>query len=117
MGIVQLDLETKPNGRHRGEIAKLMVHRRARGQGLGKALLAHAEREAAALGVSLLVLDTQSGSGAEQLYRAAGWNRVGVIPDYAADPVGELHPTTIFYRSLGGNGQFPDTTEIVNSPV
>ncbi|MFJ3223346.1 GNAT family N-acetyltransferase [Streptomyces sp. NPDC086783] len=100
-GTVGLAFPGKPNSRHRAELVKLMVHRDGRGQGLGRTLLATAERAAAAAGVTLLHLDTETGSPAESLYRSAGWTRVGAIPDYAATPGGTLHPTTIFYKHVG----------------
>ncbi|MEV5976356.1 GNAT family N-acetyltransferase [Streptomyces sp. NPDC052114] len=100
-GTVSLAFVDKPNGRHRAEIAKLMVHPRARGQGLARTLLAAAEDAAARAGVTLLVLDTETGSPAESLYERAGWTRSGTIPDYATDPAGNLHPTTVFYRRPG----------------
>ncbi|MFM9371204.1 GNAT family N-acetyltransferase [Streptomyces sp. Da 82-17] len=100
VGTVSLALVDKPNGRHRAEIVKLMVHSTARGLGLGRTLLAAAERAAAERGVTLLVLDTETGSPAEGFYAAAGWTRAGTIPDYAADPHGTLHPTTLFYKRL-----------------
>lgn len=101
VGTVQLRRGGMPNGRHRAEVAKLIVHRDARGRGLGRALLELAEREAAAAGISLLVLDTQTGSPAERLYRSAGWTEDGTIPDYAADTAGVLRPTTLFHKKLG----------------
>jgi GNAT superfamily N-acetyltransferase len=79
-------LHGKANGRHRGEIVKLMVHRGARGLGLGRGLLDVAERSAVAGGVRLLLLDTETGSGADRLHQKAGWTRYG----YAAGPDGDL---------------------------
>ncbi|MFD3548232.1 GNAT family N-acetyltransferase [Streptomyces sp. NPDC058655] len=90
--------EAKPNGRHRAEVRKLMVHPAARGRGTARALLAEAEAAAARAGVVLLFLDTETGSAAEHVYRAAGWTEAGTIPDYATDPAGRLHPTTFFYK-------------------
>jgi ribosomal protein S18 acetylase RimI-like enzyme len=101
VGTVSLALPDKPNSLHRAELVKLMVHRQARGQGLGRALLATAEQAAAAAGITLLHLDTETGSPAERLYRSAGWTRAGVIPDYAADPGGVLRPTTLYYKQVG----------------
>ncbi|GHH91420.1 GNAT family N-acetyltransferase [Streptomyces capillispiralis] len=98
LGTVSLALPDKPNSAHRAELVKLMVHRAARGRGLGRALLAVAEEEAAARGITLLHLDTETGSPAEHLYRSSGWTAVGAIPDYAADPAGVLRPTTIYYK-------------------
>lgn len=100
VGTISLAFTEKPNGRHRAEVVKLMVHGSARGTGLGRTLLATAERAAAEAGITLLVLDTETGSPAENFYRKAGWEEVGVIPDYAADPAGVLRPTTLFHKRL-----------------
>ncbi|MEV7284711.1 GNAT family N-acetyltransferase [Streptomyces sp. NPDC093252] len=97
-GTVGLAFADRPNSRHRAELVKLMVHRDARGQGLGRLLLTTAEEAAAASGITLLHLDTETGSGAERLYGAAGWTRIGAIPDYAADPAGVLRPTSLYYK-------------------
>jgi len=51
-------------------------------------------------GRTLLVLDTVTGSDAERLYTKSGWQRCGVIPDYALWPQGGLCSTTVFYRQL-----------------
>ncbi|MET8623968.1 GNAT family N-acetyltransferase [Kitasatospora sp. NPDC004669] len=99
-GTVQLRPATTANGRRRGEVAKLMVHPADRGHRLAGRLLAALEERAARWGLRLLVLDTETGSPAERLYEATGWTRVGSVPDYAADPKGTLHPTTIFFKSL-----------------
>ncbi|MGW5733660.1 MULTISPECIES: GNAT family N-acetyltransferase [Streptomyces] len=101
-GTIGLGFTDKPNGRHRAEILKLMVHGSARGRGLARTLLATAERAAADAGVTLLVLDTETGSPAQTLYRSMGWTEAGTIPDYAADPAGVLHPTTLFFKKVGG---------------
>ncbi|MEU5389982.1 GNAT family N-acetyltransferase [Streptomyces tibetensis] len=100
LGTVSLAFPGKTNSRHRAELVKLMVHREARGRGLGRGLLATAQDAAAAAGVTLLHLDTETGSPAENLYRSAGWTPIGAIPDYAADPGGVLRPTTIYYKRL-----------------
>ncbi|MFI5643607.1 GNAT family N-acetyltransferase [Kitasatospora sp. NPDC051705] len=101
-GTVQLRPAATANGRHRGEVAKLMVHPEHRGQRLAGRLLAALEEQAGELGLRLLVLDTQTGSPAERMYEAGGWTRVGSVPDYATDPAGVPHPTTIFFKALGG---------------
>jgi GNAT superfamily N-acetyltransferase len=101
VGTVGLTFPDKPNSRHRAELVKLMVHRDARGRGLGRRLLAVAEEAAVEAGVTLLHLDTETGSPAEYLYRSAGWTVAGVIPDYAADPSGLLRPTTLYYKYVG----------------
>jgi ribosomal protein S18 acetylase RimI-like enzyme len=99
-GTVSLVLERKPNGSHRGEIVKLMVHRDARGQGLGRALLTTAEQAAVQARATLLLLDTETGSAAEHLYHSAGWTRYGIVPGYAADPAGTLQDCSFFYKLL-----------------
>jgi hypothetical protein len=45
------------------------------------------------------VLDTASDT-AERLYERLGWQRVGVVPDYALMPDGELCATTFFYKHV-----------------
>ena len=98
-GTVQLVLDQPENQPHRAELSKMLVHRRARRQGLGAALLRAAEATARECGKTLLVLDTAS-DDAERLYERMGWTRVGVIPGYALLPQGGLCRTTVFYRNL-----------------
>lgn len=102
VGTVQLVLEQPENQPHRADLAKMLVHRRARRQGLGEALMQAAEVMAIECDKTLLVLDTVTGGTAERLYTRLGWQRVGVIPDYALMPEGGLVPTTVFYRRLAG---------------
>ncbi|HYW55466.1 MAG TPA: GNAT family N-acetyltransferase [Polaromonas sp.] len=99
VGTVQLILAQPDNQPHRADVAKMLVHRRARRQGLGAALMRAAEQTAKACGKTLLVLDTASGE-AERLYERSGWQRVGVIPGYALLPAGEPCDTTYFYKAL-----------------
>lgn len=99
VGTVQLLLDQPENQPHRADLSKLLVHRRARRQGLGAALMQAAEQLARECGKSLLVLDT-AGSEAERLYARLGWQRCGVIPGYALLPHGGLCATTYFYREL-----------------
>ena len=100
VGTVQVILTLPPNQPHRGEIAKLLVHRRARKRGIAQLLMDHAEAEARAEGKSLLVLDTVTGDAAERLYIRLGWTRVGVIPGYALYPDGRPCDTTVFWKAL-----------------
>jgi ribosomal protein S18 acetylase RimI-like enzyme len=100
-GSVQLQRAAMPNGRHRGEVMKLMVHRRFRERGFARLLMLAVEGEARRMGLELLVLDTMQGDVAEGLYRRLGWHPAGVIPRYARGAGGELHATVIFYRTLG----------------
>ncbi|GLW07168.1 N-acetyltransferase [Microtetraspora sp. NBRC 13810] len=100
-GTVSLALESKPNSRYRAQIIKLMVRRDARGRGMARALLAVAERAAADAGITLLILDTETGSAAEHLYLADGWTRFGIVPGYAGDPAGVPRDCSFFYKRLG----------------
>lgn len=100
VGTVQLIVAQAENQPHRADVAKMLVHRRARRHGVGAALLAAAESAALNAGKTLLVLDTASGD-AERLYAKLGWQRCGVIPDYALLPGGGFCDTTFFYRALG----------------
>jgi ribosomal protein S18 acetylase RimI-like enzyme len=99
VGTVQVILDQPENQPHRADIAKLLVHRRARRLGVGEALMREAEHVARACGKSLLVLDTASGA-AERLYVRMGWRLVGAIPDYALWPGGGLCATSVYYRKL-----------------
>src|SRR6267142_367462 len=99
-GTVQLLLEQPENQPHRADLAKMLVHRRARRHGLGAALMRAAEATARECGKTLLVLDAVTGGDAERLYERLGWVRVGVIPGYALLPRGGLCSTTVFYRDL-----------------
>jgi ribosomal protein S18 acetylase RimI-like enzyme len=100
VGTVQVVLALPPNQPHRAEIAKLLVHRSARGRGIARLLMEEAEAEARAEGKTLLVLDTVTGDAAERLYERLGWTRVGVIPGYALYPDGRPCDTTVFWKSL-----------------
>lgn len=99
-GTVQLVLAQPENQPHRADLAKMLVHRRARRRGIGAALVLGAEQTARDCGKTLLVLDTTTGSDAERLYARMGWVRVGTIPGYALLPRGGLGATTVFYREL-----------------
>lgn len=100
VGTVQLQLAQPENQPHRADLAKMLVHRRARRRGVGTALLQAAELTARDCGKTLLVLDTNEGSEAERLYAHQGWVRVGTIPDYSIDAGGGLRPATFYYRNL-----------------
>jgi len=99
LGTAQVILAQPENQPHRGDLAKMLVHRRARRRGIGAALLAAAERSARGAGKTLLVLDTAS-DDAERLYGRGGWQRCGQIPDYALFPDGRPCATTFFFKFL-----------------
>jgi GNAT superfamily N-acetyltransferase len=99
VGTVQVVLAQPENQPHRADLAKMLVHRRARRRGVGAALLAAAECSALGAGKTLLVLDTASPT-AERLYARHGWQRCGRIPDYALMPDGTPCATTILFKPL-----------------
>jgi GNAT superfamily N-acetyltransferase len=100
VGTAQVVLALMPNQPHRGEIAKVLVRRAARGRGIGQRLMERAEVEARAEGKTLLVLDAVTGDPAERLYERMGWNKVGVIPNFALYPDGRSCATTFFWKAL-----------------
>ena len=100
LGTVQVIFAQPENQPHRADIAKMLVHRRSRRQGIGAALMRAAQEVAREEGKTLLVLDTATGSDAERLYRRLGWLQVGVVPGYALWPDGRPCATTYFYKEL-----------------
>jgi GNAT superfamily N-acetyltransferase len=99
-GTVQLIFDLPENQPHRADLAKMLVHRRVRRQGLGAALMQAAETTARDCGKTLLVLDAVTDGDAARLYARLGWTRVGDIPRYALMPRGGFCSTTVFYRDL-----------------
>jgi GNAT superfamily N-acetyltransferase len=99
VGTVQLILDLPENQPHRGDLAKMLVPRRARRGGVGAALLAAAEECARKEGRTLLVLDTASAEAA-RLYERHGWQRVGQVPGYALFPDGRPCATTFYFKAL-----------------
>lgn len=100
VGTVILTYAHQPNAPHRAEIGKMLVLASHRRRGIGKRLLTVAEERARAAGRTLLLLDTQTGSAGEALYRACGWHEFGVVPDHALATDGVPAPTTFFYKTL-----------------
>jgi GNAT superfamily N-acetyltransferase len=101
VGTVQLHPAWAPNQPHRGEIVKLLVHRRKRRGGLGTQLMQAIETEARRAGFGLLTLDAKRGEAAERLYRQMGWTHAGTIPRYAFDTNGVTpHDAVILYKEL-----------------
>jgi GNAT superfamily N-acetyltransferase len=100
VGTVQVNLAVPPNQPHRGEIAKMLVHRSARKRGIAQLLMERAESEARTEGKTLLVLDAVTGEAAARLYARLGWTTVGVIPNYALYPDGRPCDTTVFFKAL-----------------
>jgi GNAT superfamily N-acetyltransferase len=99
VGTVQLGIDMPPNQPHRADVKKLLVHRAARNHGVGDALMERIETIAKEIGRTLLVLDTASGT-AERLYTRRGWQRLGLVPDFALWPGGGYCDTVFFWKKL-----------------
>ncbi len=96
-GTVQLVPAPQENQAFRADIAKMLVHSRARRSGLGMALLRAAEDEARRIGRTLLTLDTETGSAGDRLYAKAGWIKFGEVPGFATTADGSRRATCSFY--------------------
>jgi GNAT superfamily N-acetyltransferase len=102
VGTVQLVFAPQDNGRHRAEVAKMLVHPQARRQGIARALMQAVEAAARQRGLRLLVLDTATGREAEPLYRGLGYALTGVVPIYAADLSGGFVASSFMHKELPG---------------
>jgi acetyltransferase len=100
LGTVQLQLAAKKNAANRAEVQKLLVHTRARRQGIGRALMQQVEVRARQLKRGLLYLDTEAGSAAERFYRSLGYTCIGGLPEYACSPHGQWRANAIYYKTL-----------------
>lgn len=100
LGTVQLIIAQPENQPHRADVAKMLVHRKARKAGVAQRLMAEVERVARVEGKHVLVLDTVTGGDAERLYQRAGWQRVGTVPNYALMPDGAFCATTFYSKQI-----------------
>lgn len=99
VGTVQLVLARQPNGPHRAEVAKMLVHPDARRLGIGRRLMTALEAIARREGRTLLVLDTAS-DAAEALYGGLGYRSIGHVPGYALTIHGVPEATHIMAKHL-----------------
>jgi GNAT superfamily N-acetyltransferase len=99
-GTLSLVIDMPDNQPHRADVSKMLVHRRARRQGVAERLLRALEVKACELGRTTLVLDTVTGSDASRVYERLGWERAGDIPNYALMPDGPFCSTTYYFRRL-----------------
>ncbi len=100
VGTVQLILDLPENQPHRADVAKMLVHRSARRQGVAQQLMATIDDVARSEGRHVLVLDTVTGGDAERLYQRSGWQRAGEVPKFALMPDGGFCATTFYYKHL-----------------
>ncbi|WP_321962755.1 GNAT family N-acetyltransferase [Paraburkholderia sp. J7] len=103
VGTAQLVTAQPANQQHRADVAKVLVHRAARGNGVGLRLMRAIDAAAREAGKSVLVLDTVTGGVAERLYARAGWQRVGAVPNYALMPDGTFCGTTFYHKQLASS--------------
>ncbi|WKE64640.1 GNAT family N-acetyltransferase [Gallaecimonas kandeliae] len=102
-GTVLLDADLPPNQPHRGEVSKLLVSPRFRRRGIARQLMAALEQKARDWRLTLLTLDTATGSHAEPLYLSLGFEVAGVIPQFALAVDGSHYDaTTVMYKRLSG---------------
>jgi len=99
-GTAMLDIDMPPNQPHRADVQKVLVHPDARRRGMARALMDAIEAEARLERRDLLVLDTKEGDAAEVMYRTAGWQEVGRIPDFALNAEGTLDATILFWKKV-----------------
>ena len=114
LGTAQVIWDLPENQPHRADVSKVLVKRRARGFGVGAALMRAADQAARDAGKTLLVLDTAS-DAAERLYQREGWVRVGPVPDFALLPDGRLCDTVIYYKRLSP-GRAPQVHSTASMP-
>ena len=115
VGTCQLQLVGKPNQPHRAEIAKVLVHSRARRRGLGESLMQAAETAARQANRDLLVLDTDENGAARRLYQRLGWTELGTIPRYALMPDGRDCGSTFFYKQLASTSSLVEAAQASGS--
>jgi GNAT superfamily N-acetyltransferase len=100
VGTGQLWPATKPNQPHRADVSKILVLPNVRRMGIATRIMEAIDLEAKRLKRSTLVLDTATGSEGEAFYPKLGWQKVGVVPEYAMWPDGKLCGTTVFWKKL-----------------
>jgi len=99
-GTLSLVVDMPDNQPHRADVSKMLVHRRARRQGIAERLLKVLEAKARELGRTTLVLDTVTGSEASRVYERLGWQRAGDIPNYALMPDGPPCSTSYYFKPI-----------------
>ncbi len=100
VGTAQLALALRPNGRHRAEVNKVLVHPAFQRQGIGRALMEAIEAIARREGRTLLHLDTREGDPSNRLYQSLGYTEAGRIPSWARSADGTLQATVFYFKLL-----------------
>ncbi len=99
-GTVLLQKAWPPNQQHRGDVAKLLVHRKFRRRGIGTLLMNALTGKARETGLTLLTFDAVAHGSAEAFYRGLGFTCAGYYPGYALSSAGEPEDTALFYMQL-----------------
>lgn len=86
---------------HSGYIRWIAVAEAARGLGVGRRLMAHAEARILARGPNVFLMVSDFNVGAQAFYRTLGYRQVGAVPDYVVRGVTEL----VFRKTLGPIGE------------
>ncbi|KAL7424516.1 hypothetical protein Q5752_000200 [Cryptotrichosporon argae] len=101
VGTVRLSVHWALNGQFRADVCRLMVDLRYGGRGIARKLMDVLEDEARKQGITLLLLDTEQGYHAEQLYYKLGYKLAGYVPNYAMTPDGkEKRGGAFMYKEL-----------------
>jgi len=101
MGVVMLHKAWAPNQPHRGDVAKLLVHRDFRRLGVGSALMLEMEKLAQKIGLRMINFDAVAGGAPDRLYRTLGYHVVGTIPGYAfSGQDNKLDDVVFFYKTF-----------------
>ena len=100
LGMAQLARSGAMNAEHRAEVQRVAVADNARGNGIGRQLMAAVEETARQFGLTLLWLTTHEGSAACTFYEALGYTKLGVMPSYSRRPDGTLSPGAFYFKEL-----------------
>jgi GNAT superfamily N-acetyltransferase len=100
VGTVMCVFFGQPNQPFRAEVSKMVVHSTMRRRGIGAQLMQAVEAAALAAGKSHLLLDTETGSSGDRLYRRMGWTPLGILPRMGYAPDGRVTDATVFFKEL-----------------
>jgi GNAT superfamily N-acetyltransferase len=100
VGTVMCVFFGQPNQPFRAEVSKMLVHSSMRKRGIGAELMRAVEAAALGAGKSHLLLDTETGSSGDRLYRRMGWTPLGILPRMGYAPNGRLTDATVFFKEL-----------------
>jgi len=100
VGTVQLDLTPAATSQQEGTVSTLLVHAKARRQGVGKLLMRELEKTAFNLRKGVLSLDIEAGTPAEAFYRAQGYSCSGKRPTQYTSSSSHPDREMVYYKRL-----------------